>query len=98
MGGLGAAPRTTFVGRKSELAVLRRLRRSARLLTLTGAGGSGKTRLAYELVSARRITVVAWVDRPPPRDPSAVAPAIERPLRAAGGGTPRRAASVAAPP
>ena len=98
MGGLGAAPRTTFVGRKSELAVLRRLRRSARLLTLTGAGGSGKTRLAYELVSARRITVVAWVDLAPLRDPSAVAPAIERALGAAGDGTLSRATIVAALP
>ena len=43
-------PRTPLVGRKSELDTLTgRLRDDAvRLLTLTGAGGSGKTRLALE--------------------------------------------------
>jgi len=88
VGGLGAAAlRTTFVGRKSELATLRRLRRSTRLLTLTGAGGSGKTRLAGELVRGSRTSVVAWVDLAPLRDPAAVAPAIERALGAAGDGT-----------
>ena len=37
---------TTFVGRHNELAETRRLLRSARLVTLTGIGGVGKTRLA----------------------------------------------------
>ncbi|MGZ4426543.1 MAG: ATP-binding protein [Nocardioidaceae bacterium] len=44
-------PRTSFVGRKSELAQARRLLRSNRLLTLTGPGGSGKTRLSLALAS-----------------------------------------------
>jgi predicted ATPase/DNA-binding SARP family transcriptional activator len=37
-----------FVGRDAELAQLRRAVRSSRLVTLTGPGGAGKTRLAVE--------------------------------------------------
>jgi predicted ATPase/DNA-binding CsgD family transcriptional regulator len=37
---------TTFVGRRRELAAIRSTLSDARLLTLTGAGGVGKTRLA----------------------------------------------------
>ena len=51
---LPASP-SSFVGRERELEHLRELlhRPGARLLTLTGAGGSGKTRLALEI--ARRL-------------------------------------------
>ncbi|HEV2092679.1 MAG TPA: BTAD domain-containing putative transcriptional regulator [Rubrobacter sp.] len=42
-------PRTSFVGRDRELAELKRALAMTRLLTLTGAGGCGKTRLALEL-------------------------------------------------
>ena len=47
----GALPQalTSFVGREKELVELTRLVREARLLTLTGAGGCGKTRLALRL-------------------------------------------------
>ena len=52
----GAAPQgnlptpvTSFVGRHAELAEARQLLRRSRLVTLTGPGGSGKTRLAVEL-------------------------------------------------
>ncbi|MGQ4420348.1 AAA family ATPase, partial [Streptomyces sp. SAS_269] len=38
----------SFVGRQHELSCLRALLRTSRLLTLTGAGGVGKTRLALE--------------------------------------------------
>jgi predicted ATPase/DNA-binding CsgD family transcriptional regulator len=42
------ASSTSFVGREREIAEARRMLAMTRLLTLTGAGGSGKTRLAVE--------------------------------------------------
>src|SRR5262249_27485436 len=40
-----------FVGRERELSQVRTLVGSARLVTLTGAGGSGKTRLALQVAA-----------------------------------------------
>src|SRR5262245_20843907 len=37
---------TSFVGRRQELREVKRLLVASRLLTLTGSGGTGKTRLA----------------------------------------------------
>lgn len=45
---------TTFVGRRRELVEIRRLLESSRLLTLTGPGGIGKTRLALHTARAKR--------------------------------------------
>ena len=42
---------TSFVGRRKELTELARVLGSSRLLSLTGAGGAGKTRLALRLAS-----------------------------------------------
>ncbi len=42
---------TSFVGRERELAEVRRLLSTTQLLTLTGAGGVGKTRLALQAVA-----------------------------------------------
>src|SRR5215471_16742833 len=53
-----AAPRSLpvhlnrFIGRDAEIAEVGRLLRQSRLLTLTGSGGSGKTRLAVHAASA----------------------------------------------
>ncbi|MDQ6878584.1 MAG: helix-turn-helix domain-containing protein, partial [Candidatus Dormibacteraeota bacterium] len=40
---------TTFIGRDQEISALLRLLSTTRLLTLTGPGGAGKTRLALEV-------------------------------------------------
>lgn len=45
------SPTTRFVGRESELATLHALLEDVRLVTLMGLGGSGKTRLAIELMA-----------------------------------------------
>jgi Bacterial transcriptional activator domain len=43
---------TSFVGREQDLAALDELAGGARLVTVTGAGGAGKTRLAVEFAAA----------------------------------------------
>jgi len=42
---------SAFIGRETELAEIRSLVESSRLVTLTGAGGSGKTRLALQVAA-----------------------------------------------
>lgn len=67
---------TSFVGRERELAELRTLLHSSRLLTLTGTGGAGKTRLAKRLASevAGEMPAGVWfVELAPVSDPRLVA-------------------------
>ncbi len=68
-------PRTSFVGRENELAQARYLLDHNRLLTLTGPGGCGKTRLSIAL-AARAMndfpTGVHFVPLAAIRDPSLV--------------------------
>jgi predicted ATPase len=81
-------PATPFLGREHELAQVRDLlaRNDARLLTLTGAGGSGKTRLALHAVGEVADAYpdgVWWVPLAPLVNPADVGPAAARVL---GGG------------
>jgi predicted ATPase/DNA-binding XRE family transcriptional regulator len=76
---------TMFLGRESDVQTLRLwLRdRTARLITLTGPGGAGKTRLALELaraIAAEDATRVVFVPLAAIRDASLVAPAIAEAL------------------
>ena len=66
---------TSFVGRSAELSQVRELLRENRLLTLTGAGGAGKTRLATEVAAqlAGEFGDGVWcVDLAPITDPELV--------------------------
>jgi predicted ATPase/class 3 adenylate cyclase len=70
-------PSTPFLGRERELHVVHELvsRADVRLLTLTGPGGSGKTRLALQAAaeaSERYPGGVFWVPLAPLRDPELV--------------------------
>src|SRR5881392_255436 len=82
-------PASSFVGREREVEELASLLRDgARLLTLTGSGGSGKTRLAIEaaaeLVPELR-NGVFWVGLAPLRDPGLVTDTIAQALGAKDG-------------
>jgi predicted ATPase/class 3 adenylate cyclase/Tfp pilus assembly protein PilF len=44
-------PLTSFIGRRREVAEVKQLLSTTRLLTLTGVGGCGKTRLAIQVAS-----------------------------------------------
>jgi non-specific serine/threonine protein kinase len=71
------APPTALLGRDRELAELGELLRQpeTRLVTITGLGGTGKTRLALEVAAKLGIAAV-FVDLAPIRDPALVGGAI----------------------
>jgi len=79
--GSGRLPRplTSFIGRERELAEARRLLAGSCLLTLTGPGGSGKTRLSIELAASAACDYpdgVYFVRLAPVRDPGLVPSSI----------------------
>src|SRR5262249_21839385 len=71
---------TNFIGRERERAEARQLLATTRLLTLTGPGGTGKTRLALQLASElfdeKHFSEGVWlVELAPVADPLLVAQA-----------------------
>jgi predicted ATPase/DNA-binding SARP family transcriptional activator len=80
---------SSFVGRSAELGELGEAVRSSRLVTLTGPGGVGKTRLAVEAAAALRQEHRdgAWlVEFASVTEPDGVAPAVAGALGAAAAG------------
>jgi predicted ATPase/class 3 adenylate cyclase/DNA-binding CsgD family transcriptional regulator len=75
---------TSFIGRDKQLTQVRELLGENRLVTLTGAGGAGKTRLAIEVASqgsgeiGRFPQGVWYVDLAPITDPDVVPIAVAR--------------------
>ena len=73
------APVTSFVGREAEVAQALTLLHTARLVTFTGPGGVGKTRLALQVAGRLVDTTVDgvwWVDLAPVSEPSLLADAV----------------------
>ena len=74
---------TSFVGRDDQLAQVRELLNQNRLVTLTGAGGAGKTRLAIQIagqLSDEFGDGIWYVDLAPITDPDVVPIAVARAL------------------
>jgi class 3 adenylate cyclase len=70
---------TSFVGREGQIADVRGLLADNRLVTLTGAGGSGKTRMAIE-IAGEFGDGVRYADLAPITDPDLVPVAVARAL------------------
>ena len=88
--GVLPVPFTSFLGRRDEVAEARRLLGTARLVTLAGAGGVGKTRLALEVAAAsvKSFSGGVWlVDLTPVRGRGAVPDAVAVALGLPDGGT-----------
>jgi predicted ATPase/class 3 adenylate cyclase len=85
-------PRTSFVPRP-EVAAVAELLRSSPVVTLTGPGGTGKTRLALEVARRGKEEFpdgVLFVDLSPLRDPDLVAVTVLRTMGLEPGGVPAR--------
>ncbi len=66
---------TSFIGREGDLAAIEHLLSSSRLVTLTGVGGCGKTRLAIQVANAVQENYAGgvWlIDLVPLREPALV--------------------------
>lgn len=74
---------TNFVGRGAEIETVRRIIADNRLVTLTGAGGVGKTRLAVQVAGQLEADFgdgVWYVDLAPVTEPDVVPVAVTRAL------------------
>jgi predicted ATPase len=74
-------PLTSFIGREAEAADVERLLAKSRLVTLSGAGGVGKTRLALHITNQVADAFddgVCAVDLAPISDPDLVTVTIAR--------------------
>ena len=74
---------TSFVGRQREVDEATQLLASTRLLTLTGPGGTGKTRLAIRIAASLSSSFpdgAFFVDLAPLTDPALVGPSVARTL------------------
>lgn len=74
---------TRFIGRQREVSHVTRLLAETRLLTLTGPGGSGKTRLALEVAAGGQHAdagSIIWVDLASIADDSLVVQAVAKAL------------------
>jgi len=70
---------TSFIGREKEIAEIKNLLHSARLVTLTGSGGTGKTRLSQEIGAQELIDFPhgVWiVELAPLTEPVQIIPAL----------------------
>jgi len=77
---------TSFIGRKREIAEVVQLVASSRLLTLTGAAGCGKTRLALRVaaeVNPQYADGVHWIELARLVDPLLVPRAVARAVNVA---------------
>ncbi len=80
-------PATPFLGREREVAEVRSLLQANRMLTLTGPGGTGKTRLAAQAAAEAADDFpggVWWVSLAAVRDPALVMDSIAQVLGAKG--------------
>ena len=82
---LGASPKnlpvqlTSFIGREAEVAEVKRLLSVSRLVTLTGSGGCGKTRLSIQVASELGVHYsngVWFIELAPVADPALVSQTI----------------------
>ena len=74
---------TSFIGRGEQIKEVRQLLAANRLVTLTGAGGAGKTRLSMQIaeqLSSEFRDSACYVDLSPITDPDAVPIAVSRAL------------------
>jgi len=68
-----------FIGREREIGQLKRMVASERLVTITGAAGSGKTRLALQVAHALRLggmSEIRWIELAAVRRASGIVAAI----------------------